>query len=75
MARACSQNEGRLECFQNFIRYTYRKETFGEARRRWEDNIKMDLEEIGNAGNWVDSAQDRNFWRTFVNAALNHRVS
>ena len=30
--------------------------------RRWEDNIRMDLEEIGiNAGNWVDSAQDRNY--------------
>ena len=35
----------------------------------------MDLEEIGiNAGNWVDSAQDRNYWRALVNAALNLRV-
>ena len=35
---------------------------FGRPRRRWEDNIRMDLEEIGiNAGNWVDSAQDRNY--------------
>ena len=43
-------------------------------RRRWGDNIRMDLEEIGiNAGNWVDSAQDRNYWRV-VNAALNLRV-
>ena len=34
----------------------------GRLRRRWEDNIGMDLEEIGtNAGNWVDSAQDRNY--------------
>ena len=42
---------------------------------RWEDNIRMDLEEIGiNAGNWVDSAQDRNYWRALVNAALNPRV-
>jgi hypothetical protein len=32
--------------------------------RSWEDNIRMDLEEIGiNAGNWVDSAQDRDYWR------------
>ena len=32
----------------------------GRPRRRWEDNIRMDLEEIGiNAGDWVDSAQDR----------------
>ena len=43
-----------------------------KPRRRWEDNIKMDLEEIGiNAGNGFDSAQDRNYWRTLVNAALN----
>ena len=34
----------------------------GRPRRRWEDNIRMDLEEIGiNAGKWVDSAQDRNY--------------
>ena len=44
-------------------------------RRRWEDNIRMDLEEIGiNAGNWVESAQDRDSWRAPVNAALNLRV-
>ena len=47
----------------------------GRPRGRWEDNIRMDLEEIGiNAGNWVDSAQDRNYWRVLVNAALNLRV-
>ena len=38
-------------------------------RRRWEDNIRMELEEIDiNAGNWVDSAQDRDYWRALVNA-------
>ena len=43
--------------------------------RRWEDNIRMDLEEIGtNAENWVDSAQDRDYWRALVNAALNLHV-
>ena len=47
----------------------------GRPRRRWEDNIRMDLEEIGiNAGNWLDLAQDRNYWRALVNAALNLRV-
>ena len=47
----------------------------GRPRRRWEDNIRMDLEEIGiNTGKWVDSAQDRNYWRALVNAALNLRV-
>ena len=51
------------------------KRPLGRPRRRWEDNIRMNLEEIGiNAGNWVDSAQDRNYWRALVNAALNLRV-
>ena len=51
------------------------KRLLGRPRRRWQDNIRIDLEEIGiNAGNWVDSAQDRNYWRALVNAALNLRV-
>ena len=51
------------------------KRPLGRPRRRWEDNIRLDLEEIGiNAGNWVDSAQDREYWRALVNAALNLRV-
>ena len=46
------------------------KRPWGRPRRRWED-----LEEIGvNAGNWVDSAQDRDYWKALVNAALNLRV-
>ena len=48
------------------------KRPLGRPRHRWEGNIRMDLEEIGvNAGNWVDSAQDRNYWRALVNATLN----
>ena len=48
------------------------KRPLGRPRRRWEDNIRMDLEEIGiNVENWVVSAQDR---RALVNAALNLRV-
>ena len=48
------------------------KRPLGMPRRRWEDNIRMDLEEIGiNEGNWVYSAQDRNCWRALGNAALN----
>ena len=51
------------------------KRHLGRPRRRWVDNIRMDFEEIGiNAGNWVDSAQDMNYWRALVNAALNLRV-
>ena len=45
------------------------------SRRRWEENIRMELEEIGiKAGNWVVSGKDRNDWRAFVNAALTLRV-
>ena len=52
------------------------KRPLGRPRRRWEDNIRMELEEIGiNVGNWVSSAQDRDYWRSLVNAALNIRVS
>ena len=45
------------------------KRPSGRPWRRWEDNIRMDHEEIGiNARNWVDSTQDRNYWRALVNA-------
>ena len=48
------------------------KRPLGRHRRRWEYNVRMDLEEIGiNGGNWVDSPQDRDYWRALVNAALN----
>ena len=52
------------------------KRPLGRPMRRWVDNIRMDLEEIGiNTGNWVNSAQDRDYWKALVNAALNLRVS
>ena len=52
------------------------KRPLGRPRCRWEDNIKMDLKEMGiNTRNWVDSAQDRDFWRALLNATLNLRVS
>ena len=52
------------------------KRPLGRPRHRWEDNIIRDLKEIGiNAGNWLDSAQERNYWRALVNATFNPRVS
>ena len=51
------------------------KRPLGRPRRRWEDNIRMNFEEICiNAGNWVDSAEDMDCWIALVNAALNLRV-
>jgi hypothetical protein len=47
----------------------------GRPRRRWEDNIKMDLQEIGYGGmDWIELAQDRDECRTLVNAVKNLRV-
>jgi hypothetical protein len=51
------------------------KRPLGRPRRRWEDNIKLDLREIGIDGaNWIQLAQDRVQWRDFVNAMMNFRV-
>jgi hypothetical protein len=51
------------------------KRPLGRPRRRWMDNIKMDLREIGWDGvDWMDMAQDRNQWRALVNMVLNLRV-
>jgi hypothetical protein len=48
------------------------KRPLERLRRRWEDNIRKDLKEIGiNTRNWVDSAQNRVYWRALENAALN----
>jgi hypothetical protein len=51
------------------------KRPLGRRRRRWVDNIKMDLLEIGRGGvDWIGLAQDRDKWRALVNAAMNLRV-
>ena len=43
----------------------------GRRRRRWEDNIKMDLQEVGCGGmDWIDLAQDRDRWLALVNAVM-----
>jgi hypothetical protein len=51
------------------------KRPIGRPRRRWEDNIKMDLQEVGCGGvDWIDVAQDRNKLLALVNAVINLRV-
>ena len=52
------------------------KRQLGETgRSKWDDNIKMDLQEVGCGGmDWIDLAQDRDRWRALVNAVMNVRV-
>ena len=51
------------------------KRPLGRPRHRWEDNIKMDLQEVGCWGiDWIELAQDRDRWRALVNAVMNLRV-
>ena len=49
-----------------------RERSKGRPRRRWEDNIKMDLREVGGAcGDWMELAQDRDRWRALVSIMMN----
>jgi len=51
------------------------KGLLGRPRRRWEDNNKMDLHEVGCGGmDWIELVQDRNRWRALVNAVIKLRV-
>ena len=51
------------------------KRPLGRSRRRWEDNIKMDLQEVeGGCEDWMDLAQDRDRWRALVSTVMNLRV-
>ena len=52
-----------------------RKRPLGRPRRRWEDNIKMDLQEVGGGcGDWMELAQDREKWRELLSTLRNLRV-
>ena len=51
------------------------KRPVGRPRHRWEDNIKMDLQEVGGGcGDWMELAQDRDRWRALVSTVMNLRV-
>ena len=51
------------------------KRPLGRTRRRWEDNIQMDLQGVGRGcGDWMELAQDRDRWRALVSTVMNLRV-
>ena len=47
------------------------KRPLGRPRRIWDDNIKMDLQEVGGGGDWMELAEDRDRWRALVNTVMN----
>jgi hypothetical protein len=76
MCRACSTHGGEEECIYDIGGKAEGKRPVGRPRRRWVDNIKMDLREIGWGGtDWIDLAQDRDQWRALVNTVMKLRVS
>ena len=50
------------------------KKLLGRPRRRWEDNVKMDLQEVRGGGAWMVLIQDRDRWRALENTVMNLRV-
>ena len=61
--------------YRVLVRKPEGKRPHGRPRRRWEDSIKMDHQEVGCGGmDWIDLSQDRGSWRVLVNAVMNFRV-
>ena len=61
--------------YRNLVRRPEGKRPLGRLRSRWEDNIKMDLQEVGCGGmDWIELAGDRDRWGALVNAVMNLRV-
>jgi len=50
------------------------KRPLGRPRHRWEDNIKMDIQEVVRGGDWMELAQDRDRWQALVSTVMNLRV-
>jgi hypothetical protein len=75
MGRTCSTHgEGRV-VYRFLVGRPEGKRPVARSRRRWEDNINVDLRERGIDGtNWIQLAQDRVHWRDFVNTVMNLRV-
>jgi hypothetical protein len=75
MGRACITNGEKRNAYRILVGKLEGKRPLGRQRRKWVDNIKTDLREIGWDGmDWIDLAQDRNQWRDLVNTVMNLRV-
>jgi len=75
MGGACSVYGERRGVYRVLVGKPEGKRPLGRPRSRWEDNIKMDLQEVGCGDmDWIELAQDRNRWRALVNAVMNLRV-
>jgi hypothetical protein len=72
MGGACSTNGEKRKAYRILVGKPEGKRPLGRPRRRWVDNIKMDVREIGwDVVDWIDMAQDRDQWRALVNMVLN----
>ena len=72
---ACSAYGGDRGIYRVLVGKTDGKRPLGRPRHRWEDNIKMDLQEVGREGmDWIELAQDSDRWRALVNAVMNLQV-
>ena len=75
MGGACSAYGERIGAYRVLVGKPEGKRPGGRPSRRWEENIKMDLQEVGCGDmDWIELAQDKNRWRTLVNVVMNHRV-
>jgi hypothetical protein len=76
MDRACSTNGENINAYKILIGNPEGKRPLGRPRRRWVDNIKMYLRDIGWDGiGCIDLVQDRDQWRALVNTVMNLRVT
>jgi hypothetical protein len=75
MGGTCSTNGEKRNAYKLLVEKPEGRRLIGRPRRRWVDDIRMDLVEVGWGDmNWICLAQDRNRRRAFVNSVLNLRV-
>jgi 3-oxoacyl-ACP reductase-like protein len=75
MSGTCSVDGEERGVYRVLVGKPEGKRALGRPRRRWEYNIRMDLQAVGCVGmDWIGLAQDRDMWRAIVNAVMNLRV-